>query len=355
MRKGTAIRMAVLVGATTIGMAWAPHAADAATPRCRGEEVTINTATGGDDVIIGTPNQDIINGLGGNDIIEGMGGDDIICGAEGNDIIKTRDGADTVIGGPGNDTLTLGAGNDYGFGGSYSSTMSISADDGDDYIDGGPGQEQALIGDNAVYALDSTASGHGGNDTIVDADGAFLVVGGHVSCFYIASGYDGGDKISLGGNANDVGRRRSPRQQPRRVGQRPGRRRHHHRRRRGHRDLRRASNGQGVSVRRRPRPRVDRRRRRHHLRRRQRRQLQRRQRHRQGPVQGLRDRLLGPVTRQHQLTATCRCQISDFPRPDTDTCAYGDGPWPWVTYGGQRLRTRSWRRGSRRRGSSTIR
>ncbi|HZN13611.1 MAG TPA: calcium-binding protein [Acidimicrobiales bacterium] len=197
-----ATRIAVLIGTATIGMAWAPRAADAATPRCRGEEVTINTATAGNDVIVGTPDQDIINGLGGDDIITGIGGDDIICGAEGNDIITTGDDVDTVIGGPGNDTLKLGAGDDWGFGGTYSDTMSISTDDGDDYIDGGPGDEQALVGDNAVNALNSTASGHGGNDTIVDADGATLVVGGHWSHFYIASGYDGGDKINVGGIAN---------------------------------------------------------------------------------------------------------------------------------------------------------
>jgi Ca2+-binding RTX toxin-like protein len=60
---------------------------------------TNNTATEGDDVLIGTSGDDTINGLGGNDTINGGAGDDTLDGGAGNDVIN---------GGAGDDTYTIG-------------------------------------------------------------------------------------------------------------------------------------------------------------------------------------------------------------------------------------------------------
>lgn len=189
------------VATAAVVLAITPRAEANPLATCRGEKVTI-VATAGNDVITGTPEQDIVNGGDGNDTISGLGGDDILCGGAGDDTLIAGDGADEAIGDAGNDYLGLGAGNDKGTGGSYSWTDSVVTDDGDDTIDGGPGQDIDLIGDNATFGLHKVAGGKGGTDKITDPDGANFVVGGHLSWFSSATGYDGGDTINIGGVAN---------------------------------------------------------------------------------------------------------------------------------------------------------
>jgi Ca2+-binding RTX toxin-like protein len=61
--------------------------------------------TNGDDLLIGTPNQDTISALDGNDIIVGDADDDILNGDGGNDKIYGGEGDDELNGGDGDDII----------------------------------------------------------------------------------------------------------------------------------------------------------------------------------------------------------------------------------------------------------
>jgi Ca2+-binding RTX toxin-like protein len=137
-------------------------------------------ATGGADVITGTPGPDVIDGLGGPDTINGGdgadelsggagadtinggAGGDTINGDGGADILAGDAGADTIDGGAGADTISGGAGNDTLAGGAGADTINGGA--ANDEIDGGAGAD-ILFGD-------------GGNDTILGGDGADEISGG---------------------------------------------------------------------------------------------------------------------------------------------------------------------------------
>lgn len=87
--------------------------------------------TGGDDVIIGDPdNPNTIDGGSGDDTITGGSAADFLEGGEGNDQLIGGGGADFLVGGSGDDTVFGGAGNDILVGGSGN---------GDDFYDGGDG------------------------------------------------------------------------------------------------------------------------------------------------------------------------------------------------------------------------
>ncbi len=113
-----------------------PVDAAAQTSLCRGEVVTVDIGAGqlptdGNDVILGTEEDDRINAGAGDDIVCGLGGDDSIFGGTGNDSIvggKGRDiltgslgddflrggrGRDLLVAGPGADTLLGGGGKDW--------------------------------------------------------------------------------------------------------------------------------------------------------------------------------------------------------------------------------------------------
>lgn len=100
---GTLISLVVSVGAMV--------PAEAAVT-CAGKTVTINLntdpatpGTSGDDVILGTDEQEVIKGLGGNDVICSGGGGDNLQGGNGNDVIVPGAGDDTLFGGDGIDTV----------------------------------------------------------------------------------------------------------------------------------------------------------------------------------------------------------------------------------------------------------
>ena len=69
--------------------------------------------TPGDDVLMGTADEDVIVGLGGNDIIDGGDDGDLICGGPGNDRILTGDDGffsfDVVSGDEGDDIISAGS------------------------------------------------------------------------------------------------------------------------------------------------------------------------------------------------------------------------------------------------------
>ncbi|MEO1396045.1 MAG: amidase family protein [Cyanobacteria bacterium J06634_5] len=129
-----------------------------------------NTATPGDDTLVGTDSIDTIAGELGNDIITGGAGGDILRGdlnsrspqddtAGGNDIIFGGEGNDRIGGKAGNDILSGDAGDDF-----------IWGDDGDDIIMGVTGND-TLVGDNFSdgSGSDLFVFGNGdGTDTILD-------------------------------------------------------------------------------------------------------------------------------------------------------------------------------------------
>ena len=106
------------------------------------QEVVDNSATEGNDTLIGTD---------GNDLISGLGGDDLILGKDGHDSLNGNDGKDIIFGDGGDDLICGGNGSDLLFGG-----------EGNDTIDGGAGKDIIF--------------GGGGNNTIVDSSGKDIII-----------------------------------------------------------------------------------------------------------------------------------------------------------------------------------
>lgn len=120
--------------------------------------------TPGDDVMVGSEEDDQIAALGGSDIVEARGGDDeidasdgndIISGGAGNDVIQGGNGNDVIDGGAGDDIILAGNGDDLVFGGSGDDVIAggtgndvIEAGTGNDVVDGGDGKDiiRATIG-----------------------------------------------------------------------------------------------------------------------------------------------------------------------------------------------------------------
>lgn len=140
--------------------------------------------TGGNDILIGTPNFDLINGLGGNDVLQGRGGDDILSGGNGNDTIGGQDGADSLVGGNGSDILA---------GGDDSDTVEGSV--GNDELSGGGGIDFLIGGENNDFI-----SGDSGDDQLNGNNGRDSLFGGNGSDFL--EGNSGGDRL-FGDNGSD--------------------------------------------------------------------------------------------------------------------------------------------------------
>lgn len=155
----------------------------------------IDLANGnGNDVIDGGSGVDVIIAEGSNDIVFGGSENDFLWGdyedetaSGGNDLLVGGAGDDQLVGGGGSDTLIGGTGTDSLFGG-----------EGNDYLDGG------TDGSNDVL------SGEAGDDTLVGGEGADSLYGGagsdmlYVSDADSISGQDKDNKITFlgGGNAN---------------------------------------------------------------------------------------------------------------------------------------------------------
>jgi len=155
---------------------------NAAPLTCNGQTVTVNlgagqSATTGNDVILGTSGADIIDGLSGDDTICALGGGDTISGGGGNDII---------FGGPGVDTIFGGGGNDFIRGGGEADT--IRGQNGDDQIFGDQGSDN-LTGNNG----DDVINGGAGDDYVAGNAGADIVTGG-----------EGNDTVNGGGHRDVV-------------------------------------------------------------------------------------------------------------------------------------------------------
>ncbi len=112
-------------------------------------------ATGGDDMLTGTPGPDLICGLGGSDVIKGLGGNDTLfgdaCGVTPSTrslLAAKRGGNDSLFGGRGNDKLYGAGGKDRLFGERGSDTLYggrgndlLHGNTGRDRLRGGPGND----------------------------------------------------------------------------------------------------------------------------------------------------------------------------------------------------------------------
>ena len=132
--------------------------------------------TAGDDLLLGSAQNDAIKALGGDDTINGLNGDDLLVGGGGNDNIKGGGGDDRLRGNGGDDTLKGGGGDD-----------NIKGGGGDDNIKGGGGSDNI--------------KGNGGSDVIKAGGGADTVKGGG-GADVINGG--GGDDVLQGGGGNDT-------------------------------------------------------------------------------------------------------------------------------------------------------
>lgn len=154
------------------------------------------TTTKGNDFLNGTS----LGSVTFDDLYNGTsGGDDLFIGSANNDTLRGRDGHDWLQGGAGDDLLEGGAGNDVLIGGLGSDTL--YGEDGDDYLAGGEGFDH--------HSGSNTAGLHGGagNDILVqnvsgpteawgdDGDDLFIMIADN-NDYDFAYGGNGSDTIS---------------------------------------------------------------------------------------------------------------------------------------------------------------
>lgn len=182
------------------------HAVGTGMPEnCNGKTITVDfnvgqTATAGNDVILGTAGPDVIRGKAGNDTICGMGGDDFIHGNSGDDWIDGGEGSDDLRGGRGDDYIYTGPGSTAGtasraFGG-YD-TDHIFGDVEADDLRGGKGTDYLYGGDDA-----DEITGNDGDDQLYGGRGHDTLRGGQGDDQLF--GDPGGDSLNGGGGSNDL-------------------------------------------------------------------------------------------------------------------------------------------------------
>jgi Ca2+-binding RTX toxin-like protein len=106
--------MALYAASALIALLCVAAPAQAANPKCFGQEPTI-VGTPGNDNLRGTAHADVIVGLAGNDRIDGLRGDDMICGGHDfvpGDVLRGGAGSDRLSGGRGYERFYGGAGDD---------------------------------------------------------------------------------------------------------------------------------------------------------------------------------------------------------------------------------------------------
>ncbi|MEM7545568.1 MAG: M10 family metallopeptidase C-terminal domain-containing protein [Pseudomonadota bacterium] len=148
---------------------------------------------GGDDIVIGTADDNDIRGGAGNDELVGYFGADILIGEAGNDTLNGGAGNDVLSGGTGADTgsysgVSAGVAVDLALSGSqntigagFDNLISIERLEGSAHAD-------ILSGNHQTNWL----NGGSGGDLLFGRDGADWLRG------------DGGDDILEGGNGNDI-------------------------------------------------------------------------------------------------------------------------------------------------------
>ncbi|MCS6319864.1 MAG: hypothetical protein H8K05_19270 [Nitrospira sp.] len=155
----------------------------------------------GDDLIVGGAGDDVLYGdgndptvlslIGGNDILAGDEGDDQLWGGAGQDQLFGGDGADQLVGDVGDDVLVGDAGNDSLFGDS----LLFASQVGNDTLEGGEGND--------------VLQGGGGADSLEGGAGDDVLVGGRGNLPGASSGEDdlhggaGNDQL-IGGDGRDI-------------------------------------------------------------------------------------------------------------------------------------------------------
>ena len=158
-----------------------------------GDDVYVGTADDnivngldGNDIISGEDGNDTLNGDGGNDILRGGNGDDILNGGEGDDILFGENGSDMFDGGAGSDTvsydnffdeitidLLTGTASDGALGDSFVSIENITGSAFRNILRGDSGDNVFTGGD-----LSDTLQGRNGNDTLIGGFGDDTLDGG---------------------------------------------------------------------------------------------------------------------------------------------------------------------------------
>jgi Ca2+-binding RTX toxin-like protein len=141
------------------------------------------SATEGDDTIVGFDSNDTLYGGAGNDTLDGAEGDDAHFGGDGDDVLIGNVGADTFDGGDGVDTL------DFTY---YTSDVTINLSAGLATFVGGV-TESAINIENVITA--------GGADTLIGSDADNVLSGGAGND--ALTGGAGNDRLN-GGSGNDT-------------------------------------------------------------------------------------------------------------------------------------------------------
>lgn len=128
---------------------------------------------------------DLILGGSGNDTVSGLTGRDFLLGETGNDRLLGGSGSDTLDGGEGQDELLGGSGRDR-----------LEGEDGDDELNGGRHSDRLLGGDG-----DDTLKGSSGKDKLYGGNDNDLLIGGSGNDT-LDGGYDS-DRL-LGHKGNDL-------------------------------------------------------------------------------------------------------------------------------------------------------
>ena len=171
---------------------------DGFDPAITNNQLVLNLAVVGNDIIVGGNGKDVIWGdngptqgantpIGGNDLIFGGNGDDSIYGQGGNDSLKGENGNDTIDGGAGNDIIDGGFGADNLRGGvgadifAYNSVLDSTALSMDIIVDfsqaGGDKIDlRPLAGSNSLVWCGSISRAYGvwqqssGTNTLIKVD-----------------------------------------------------------------------------------------------------------------------------------------------------------------------------------------
>jgi Ca2+-binding RTX toxin-like protein len=163
-----------------------------APPKCAGRTATIFSEPGIPAPLFGTRGDDVIVGSDENDQIFGRRGSDLICGGGGNDLILGNEGADTINGEGGDDTIR---------GGDDQSPDRLGGQKGDDKLFGGPGPDRLVGGSDEDRLV-----GGDGDDDLFGGPGRDRLFGGERAD--TLDGEDGNDYLNGGGapgRLKDVG------------------------------------------------------------------------------------------------------------------------------------------------------
>lgn len=177
--------VAVLAILAAMGMFAAPRAAEAATPKCKGQAATV--VVGSSHSVTVNDNYAVVVGTSGADTITVNGYSPLVCSLGGDDVVTLNYGGTAYLG-TGNDT-----GHGYVFAALYgeNGNDNLTADWYYSYANGGSGNDQ-------VYAYSgSTGDGGSGNDYVYGA-GAYSLYGG--SGEDSVTSYDTYDTVDCGSN-----------------------------------------------------------------------------------------------------------------------------------------------------------